>query len=283
MCRPERVIELAERYVLFDGGDKKIARYQQYFCVRKILDRVRHRETDGSRRGGVVWHTQGSGKSLTMVMLAKGLALDLPREGADEFKIALVTDRVDLDDQIFGTFKNCGTQPVQATTGKHLSKLLSAHQSRIITSVIDKFETALQVGQKVENDNIFALVDESHRGQFGETHTRMRRVLPHACFIGFTGTPVTKKQKSTIGTFGGLIHSYTITEAVEDKAARQLDDIFGDVAVPRGRYEVSDFLCWARKFLGHGVISKGPFSPSLGQHCTGLRGSSRAAYKRLAA
>ena len=222
LCQPERLIELAERYVLFDGGDKKIARYQQYFCVRKILERVRNRETDGSRRGGVVWHTQGSGKSLTMVMLAKGLALDLPHDGADEFKIVLVTDRVDLDDQIFGTFKNCGTQPVQATTGKHLSKLLSDHQSRIITSVIDKFETALQVGNKVENDNIFALVDESHRGQFGETHTRMRRVLPQACFIGFTGTPVTKKQKSTIGTFGGLIHSYTITEAVEDKAVVRL-------------------------------------------------------------
>jgi type I restriction enzyme R subunit len=222
LCRPERLLEIAERYVLFDGGDKKVARYQQYFCVRKILDRVKHRDTDGSRRGGVVWHTQGSGKSLTMVMLAKGLALELPREGADEFKIVLVTDRVDLDDQIFGTFKTCGTEPVQATTGKHLSKLLSDHQSRIITSVIDKFETALQVGKKIENDNVFALVDESHRGQFGETHTRMRRVLPQACFIGFTGTPVTKKQKSTIGTFGGLIHSYTITEAVDDKAVVRL-------------------------------------------------------------
>ena len=90
-------------------------------------------KSDGSRRGGVVWHTQGSGKSLTMVMLAKGLALDLPREGADEFKIVLVTDRVDLDDQIYGTFRNCGTAPVQATTGRHLAKLLADHQSRIIT------------------------------------------------------------------------------------------------------------------------------------------------------
>ncbi|MCU0736407.1 MAG: HsdR family type I site-specific deoxyribonuclease, partial [Methylotetracoccus sp.] len=222
LCRPQRLLQLAERYVLFDGGDKKIARYQQFFCVRRILDRVRHREAAGSRRGGVVWHTQGSGKSLTMVMLAKGLALDLPREGADEFKIVLVTDRVDLDDQIYGAFKNCGTAPVQATTGKHLARLLADHHSRIITSVIDKFETALQVGKRIENDNIFALVDESHRGQFGETHTRMRRVLPQACFIGFTGTPVTKKQKSTIGTFGGLIHCYTITEAVDDQAVVRL-------------------------------------------------------------
>lgn len=222
LCRPERLLELAERYVLFDGGDKKIARYQQYFCVRRILDRIQHRDQDGSRRGGVVWHTQGSGKSLTMVMLAKGLALDLPRQGADDFKVVLVTDRIDLDDQIYGTFKNCGTTPVQATTGRHLAKLLGGHQSRIITTVIDKFETALQVVQKVEGDNIFALVDESHRGHFGETHARMKRVIPHACFIGFTGTPVVKREKTTIGQFGGLIHCYTITEAVKDKAVVEL-------------------------------------------------------------
>jgi type I restriction enzyme R subunit len=222
LCRPERLLDIAERYVLFDGGDKKVARYQQFFCVRRILERVRHRSFDGSRRGGVVWHTQGSGKSLTMVMLAKALALDLPREGVDEFKVLLVTDRVDLDDQIYGTFKNCGTEPVQAMTGRHLAKLLSDHQSRIITAVIDKFETALQVGPRVENENIFTLVDESHRGQFGEMHTRMRRVLPKACFIGFTGTPVIKKEKSTINKFGGLIHSYTIKEAVDDKAVVEL-------------------------------------------------------------
>lgn len=222
LCRPQRLLELAERYVLFDGGDKKIARYQQYFCVQRILERVKHREPNGNRRGGIVWHTQGSGKSLTMVMLAKGLALELPRQGADEFKVVLVTDRVDLDDQIYGTFKNCGTTPVQATTGKHLAKLLAGHQSRIITTVIDKFETALQVGQRIENENIFALVDESHRGQFGETHTRMRRVLPQACFIGFTGTPVVKREKSTIAKFGGLIHSYTINEAVKDNTVVEL-------------------------------------------------------------
>lgn len=222
LCRPERLLELAQRYVLFDGGDKKIARYQQYFCVRRILDRIQHRDPDGSRRGGVVWHTQGSGKSLTMVMLAKGLALDLPGQGADDFKVVLVTDRIDLDDQIYGTFKNCGTTPVQATTGRHLARLLDGHQSRIITTVIDKFETALQVVQKIEGDNIFALVDESHRGHFGETHARMRRVIPQACFIGFTGTPVVKREKTTIGKFGGLIHCYTITEAVKDKAVVEL-------------------------------------------------------------
>ncbi|MBL8811299.1 MAG: type I restriction endonuclease subunit R [Planctomycetaceae bacterium] len=222
LCRPERLMEMAERYVLFDGGDKKIARYQQYFCVKRILERIQHREVDGSRRGGVVWHTQGSGKSLTMVMLAKALALELPREGADEFKVVLVTDRVDLDDQIYGTFRNCGTSPVQATTGRHLAKLLADHQSRILTTVIDKFETALQVIKPIDNANIFALVDESHRGQFGETHTRMRRVLRNGCFIGFTGTPIAKGQKTTIKKFGGMIHAYTIKEAVDDKAVLRL-------------------------------------------------------------
>lgn len=216
--RPARLLELAERYVLFDGGDKKLSRYQQYFCVRRILDRIRYRETDGARRGGVVWHTQGSGKSLTMVMLAKGLALDLPKEGADNFKIVLVTDRVDLDDQIYGTFKNCGTKPVQANTGKHLAELIGGHQSRIITTVIDKFESVLKVGSRNDDPNIFALVDESHRGQYGPLHARMKQVLPRACFIGFTGTPVMKKEKNTINRFGGLIHTYTIGEAVADKA-----------------------------------------------------------------
>ncbi len=219
LCRPERLMELAQRYVLYDGGDKKIARHQQYFCVKHILGRVQRREQDDSRRGGVVWHTQGSGKSLTMVMLAKGLALDLPREGTDDFKIVLVTDRVDLDDQIYGTFKNCGTKPEQAATGKHLAELLTSHQSRIITTVIDKFESVLKSGSVNDDPNIFSLVDEGHRGQYGPLHARMRQVLPRACFIGFTGTPVLKDEKrNTINKFGGLIHTYTIGEAVEDKA-----------------------------------------------------------------
>ena len=106
---------------MFFGRAPYYLAYQQYFCIRRILDRVQHRDTDGSRCGGVVWHTEGSGKSLTMVMLAKGLALDLPRQGVDDFEVVRVTDRVDLDDQIYGTFKNCGTAPIQATTGRHLA------------------------------------------------------------------------------------------------------------------------------------------------------------------
>ncbi len=216
LCRPERLLELTYRFILFDAGVKKIARYQQYFCVKKIMDRIRTRERDGRRRGGVVWHTQGSGKSLTMVLLAKSIALcpEIP-----DYKIVLVTDRVDLDDQIYRTFHHCGKEVEQARTGKHLSDMLKDNKQRIVTTIIDKFEAA--VGRHaVRNDdpNIFVLVDEGHRGQYGPRHAKMRRVLPNACYIGFTGTPVMKKDKNTVEKFGGLIDTYTIDRAVADKA-----------------------------------------------------------------
>ena len=216
LCRRERLLELIFRFSLFDGGEKKIARHQQYFCVKKILDRVRKSGRDGTRRGGVVWHTQGSGKSLTMVMLAEALALE---RSIGDFKIILVTDRVDLDDQIYKTFHHCGTQPVQAKTGRHLEQLLRDDKARIITTVIDKFELAVgKAGVCNEHPDIFVLVDESHRGQFGELHAKMKQALPNACFIGFTGTPVMKRDRNTIDRFGGLIDSYTLEQAVEDKA-----------------------------------------------------------------
>ena len=217
LCRPERFLELTYRFILFDAGVKKIARYQQYFCVKKIMDRsIRTREIDGRRRGGVVWHTQGSGKSLTMVLLAKSIALcpEIP-----DYKIVLVTDRVDLDDQIYRTFHHCGKEVEQARTGKHLSELLKGSKQRIVTTIIDKFEAA--VGRHVvcnDDPNIFVLVDEGHRGQYGPRHAKMRRVLAGACYIGFTGTPVMKKDKNTVEKFGGLIDTYTIDRAVADKA-----------------------------------------------------------------
>ncbi len=216
LCRPERLLELTYRFILFDAGVKKIARYQQYFCVKKIMDRIRIRERDGRRRGGVVWHTQGSGKSLTMVMLAKSIALD---PEISDYKIVLVTDRVDLDDQIYRTFHHCGKEVEQAKTGKHLADMLKGNKQRIVTTIIDKFEAA--VGRHaVRNDdpNIFVLVDEGHRGQYGPRHAKMRRALPNACYIGFTGTPVMKKDKNTVEKFGGLIDTYTIDRAVADKA-----------------------------------------------------------------
>lgn len=216
LLRPERLLELAFRFIVYDAGEKKIARYQQYFCVKKIMDRITNRDNLGKRKGGVVWHTQGSGKSLTMVMLAKAIALE---QTIENHKIILVTDRIDLDDQIYKTFHHCGKEVIQAKTGRHLNELIEGNKESIITTVISKFDAALGTKDiKNPDPNIFVLVDEGHRGQYGPTHAKMKKTLPNACFVGFTGTPVMKKDRNTVATFGGLIDSYTINQAVRDKA-----------------------------------------------------------------
>ena len=177
LCRPERLLELAWRFILYDAGEKKIARYQQYFTVNSILARVQKLGPDGRRLGGVVWHTQGSGKSLTMVMLAQSLARE--REIPNPV-IVLVTDRVDLDEQIKKTFHHCGLEPVQAQTGKHLTKLITEGKESVITTVIDKFASAVDAGEfKNDSPNLFVLVDESHRSVYGETGAKMEKVLPN--------------------------------------------------------------------------------------------------------
>lgn len=216
LCQPKRLLEIMFGYTIFDAGEKKVARHQQYFCVKRIMERIRRVGPHGARQGGVVWHTQGSGKSLTMVMLANAIALE---PDIDNCKIILVTDRIDLDDQIYKTFTHCGAEPVQAKTGAHLVELLGGQREQIITTLIDKFEAAISKKTAPnESPNIFALVDEGHRGQYGPMHARMRKVLPNACFIAFTGTPVVRKQKNTLVKFGGMIDTYTINEAVADKA-----------------------------------------------------------------
>lgn len=217
LCRPERLIELAFRFIVFDAAEKKIARYQQYFTVKSIVERVRKLGPEGKRLGGVVWHTQGSGKSLTMVMLAKNLALDL---AAEDPHIILVTDRVDLDEQIKRTFHQCGMEPEQAQTGKHLARLITEGKESVITTVIDKFAAAMEAGNfRNASPNIFVLVDESHRSVYGETGAKVEKALPKACFIGFTGTPLMKAEKNTASKFGGIIQpAYTIDQAVKDKA-----------------------------------------------------------------
>lgn len=213
----ERLLALASRYTVFEGGARKLARYQQYFTVEEILHRVLQTDDNGQRRGGLVWHTQGSGKSLTMVMLAEALLQPL---AARSPQIVLVTDRVDLDDQIYGTFVGSGVASAQASTGKHLLELLSSSRTQVITTLLQKFESAVNARDTVlDSPDIFVLVDEGHRSQTGQFHAAMRRVLPKACFIGFTGTPVFKSQTPTIERFGGLIGAaYTIDQAVEDKA-----------------------------------------------------------------
>ena len=221
LATPARLLALASRYTVFEGGARKLARYQQYFAVEEILRRVAITDADGKRKGGLVWHTQGSGKSLTMVMLAEALLTDF---AASSPKIVLVTDRVDLDDQIYGTFVASGVGCSQAGTGRHLLELLSSPRTQVITTLLQKFEAAVNVKDTLLDDpNIFVLVDEGHRSQSGQFHAAMRRVLPRACFIGFTGTPVFKSQLPTIERFGGLIGSaYTIDQAVADKAVVRL-------------------------------------------------------------
>jgi type I restriction enzyme, R subunit len=216
LCRPERLLELAYEFIVFDAGEKKIARYQQYRAIKKTLSRLKVINAEGERTGGVVWHTQGSGKSLTMVMMAKAIALE---DSITDPRIVLVTDRVDLDDQIRDNFLHCGKEPVQAKTGRHLLELLSQNKAVIITTVIDKFETAVKTqGYQNLSNNIFVMVDEAHRSQYKTIHAQMRKVLPKACYLGFTGTPLKKQDKDTAAKFGGIIDAYTIDEAVIDKA-----------------------------------------------------------------
>lgn len=215
MVRPARLLDLVYRFIVYDAGIKKIARYQQYFAVNATLQRVTQTQGDAPRKGGVIWHTTGSGKSLTMVMLAKALVLEptIPNP-----TIILVNDRVDLDKQLYATFKACGKQATRAQNGHHLLSLVNDSKAEIITTVIDKFETVAKEKTKNHSRDIFVLVDESHRSQYGQTHAKMRTVFPNACYLGFTGTPLLKKQKSTAHKFGGYIHAYSMRKAVEDKA-----------------------------------------------------------------
>lgn len=217
LCRPERLVELAYKFTVFDGGLKKIARYQQYFVIKSTLERVKQLNGEGRRKGGVIWHTQGSGKSLTMVMLARNLALD---PDIDNPRIVLVTDRDDLDKQLSNTFAACGLDPNRATSGRHLLELVSEHKAGIVTTLIHKFDKALNIKKHQETSaNIFMLVDESHRTNFGSFSARMRQMFPNACYLGFTGTPLLKKEKNNFAKFGGLIEPhYSINQAVEDNA-----------------------------------------------------------------
>ncbi|WP_430408703.1 type I restriction endonuclease subunit R [Kordia sp.] len=217
LCNPKRLLDIMHNFVLYDNGIKKIARYQQYFTVNRILNRVATITSEGKRKGGVVWHTQGSGKSLTMVMLAQLLAT--PKNILNP-KIILVTDRIDLDDQISETFRKCKREVRQARTGTHLTELLQDSSDAIITTIINKFEAAVkQCKTPFTSPDIFVLIDEGHRTQYGTFNVNMERIFPNACFLAFTGTPLMKKEKSTANKFGGYIGTpYTVRDAVNDGA-----------------------------------------------------------------
>lgn len=211
----ERVFELIRYFILFDANVKKVCRYQQFFAVREIMKTIAESDEHDNRQSGVIWHTQGSGKSLTMVMLAKYILMELkdchPR-------VVIVTDRKELDAQIAATFAHTRLTPARATSGRHLVELVNSARADVITSIINKFNTVERQEVKNPSRDIFVLVDESHRSNYSLMATRMRSVFPNACYIGFTGTPLMKSEKNTMARFGRLIHKYTIRDGVEDGA-----------------------------------------------------------------
>lgn len=175
------------------------------------MERIEQTNDEGKREGGVVWHTQGSGKSLIMSMLTKIISRKI--KGS---KIVVVTDRIELDKQIEKTFNDTGISVKRAKTGTGLINLIK-EGATIITTIINKFENVFDKRVVVDSPDIFILVDESHRTQYGDFADKMRKVFPNACYIGFTGTPLYKSEKSTAKKFGGFIDTYTIRDALKDE------------------------------------------------------------------
>lgn len=215
LLSPDRLLKLTKYFILFDANVKKICRYQQFFAVEEIIKTINTNDAAGNRQSGVIWHTQGSGKSLTMVMVAKYI---LEEMHSCNPKVIIVTDRKELDKQITKTFAHTRLAPARATSGKHLIELINKGSADVITTIINKFNTVENSGLKNDSRDIFVLVDESHRSNYGSLSTKMRTVFPNACYIGFTGTPLMKNEKNTMAKFGKLIHKYTIKDGVEDGA-----------------------------------------------------------------
>ncbi len=211
---PERLLEITKYFVLYDKNIKKIARYQQYFAVKEITKAIEQRDENGNRKSGVIWHTQGSGKSLTMVMFSKYVLSELTEYNP---KVVVVTDRVNLDKQIHQTYNHTRLKANRATTGRHLVELINDNKADIVMTLVHKFDTATKKQKPILSKEVFVLVDESHRTQYGELHIKMKQIFPNACYLGFTGTPLMKKEKNTMIKFGELIHTYTIADGVRDK------------------------------------------------------------------
>jgi len=211
----DRLLRLVRHYIVFDKKMKKVCRYQQFFAIEETLKRVSAKK-EGARAGGLIWHTQGSGKSLTMVMLTK-----LLKQIYINSKIIVVTDRIDLDGQIHETFENTDVKAGRASSGSDLIEKLQSGVS-VITTLVHKFEKVKNQKVVIRDGDIFVLVDESHRTQGGDLHKAMKKALPLACYIGFTGTPLLKREKNSFAKFGGEIHRYTIDDAVKDGAVLPL-------------------------------------------------------------
>jgi type I restriction enzyme R subunit len=229
ICEKQRLIELMHDFVLFDGGTKKLPRVHQYFGVKKAQEHVRQ------GKGGIIWHTQGSGKSIVMVLLAKWILENNPNA-----RVAIITDRDELDKQIAGVLTSAGVvsdtdaAKIRATSGRDLMTKLRQASPRLLCSLVHKF------GRKHVDDfdafineleshpsktvgEIFVFVDECHRTQSGKLHRVMKAMMPNTVFIGFTGTPLLKKDRQTsLEVFGGYIHTYKFSEAVEDEVVLDL-------------------------------------------------------------
>jgi type I restriction enzyme R subunit len=225
MCSKPRLLELIHDFIVFDLGVKKTARHNQFFGVKAAQARIAKRE------GGIIWHTQGSGKSLTMVWLAKWL-----REHQSDARVLLITDRTELDEQIERVFNGVNEQIYRTSSGADLLDTLNKSAEWLICSLVHKFrgsddDTALdeasedfiqELNATIPKDfrakgRIFVFVDEAHRTQSGKMHRAMKQLLPEPVFVGFTGTPLLKADKATsIETFGSFIHTYKFDEAVAD-------------------------------------------------------------------
>ncbi|QPC42727.1 HsdR family type I site-specific deoxyribonuclease [Kaustia mangrovi] len=245
LCRKERLIELMRDFILFDAGVKKLPRPHQYFGIKEAQEFASRRE------GGIIWHTQGSGKSIVMVLLAKWILENNPNA-----RIAIITDRDELDKQIEGVFEGVGEPIARAKSGRDLLAKLGEATPRLLCSLVHKFgkrdvedfdawikdmegQPSPTVGE------IFVFVDECHRTQSGKLHRAMKAMMPNAVFVGFTGTPLLKRDRATtLEVFGRYIHTYKFSEAVEDEVvldlvyeARDIDQRLGSEEKIEGWFE----------------------------------------------
>ena len=223
MCSKERFIDLVYNFVVFDGGEKKLPRVHQFFGVKEAQKFINRYE------GGIIWHTQGSGKSITMVILAKWILENNPNA-----RVVILTDRTELDKQIERVFKNVGEDIYRTSSGKDLLRKLGDTRPRLLCSLIHKFGEKdkknfkqfikdLEENPVTVEGELFVFVDECHRTQSGKLHKTMKAKLPNAVFVGYTGTPLLKKDKQTsLEVFGKYIHTYKFNEGVEDKVILDL-------------------------------------------------------------
>ena len=222
LLNKERLLEIIHDFIVFDAGIKKIPRHNQYFAVKAAQKSIKAREC------GIIWHTQGSGKSLIMVWLAKWII-----ENISDSRVLIITDRIELDEQIEKVFKGVGEEIFRTKSARDLIEQLNKKDENLICSLIHKFGRAEATDKDYEDyidelsrtmpanfqpkGNIFVFVDECHRTQSGKLHSAMKRIIPNAVFIGFTGTPLLKKDKpTTLEVFGKYIHTYKFDEGVQD-------------------------------------------------------------------